>query len=394
VAGKKRALILCPENPYPMQGGGALRTAALVEYLSRHYALDAVVFREAGQAPSGLTEWGRRARRVEWLLLPRHSRHPAARLWRNFLRAWRHVPPLVDRFAGHEAALAGLLRGHSYDVAIIEHFWCAPYLRVIRDHARQVILDLHNIESVWHERCARYSPVLLNVLHRRFAQACRKLEQQWIPQADWVLVTSEPEARRLQELVRHPQTFVYPNTIPSYPFPNKNRQFWLAFSGNLEYYPNVEAMKFFYRSAWQRLARRYPSLQWVVVGRGSQELRRRIRDSRVTFTGPVEDAVAWLARAAVAIVPVRVGSGTRVKILEAWAAATAVVSTSLGVEGLTFEHGKHGWIADTPQQMYEAICFLLGCPSRREQLALAGRHLYEQEYTWEAGWKRLAPLGL
>src|SRR5207244_2804424 len=108
----------------------------------------------------------------------------------------------------------------------------------------------------------------------------------------------------------------------------------VVFSGNLEYHPNVEAVRWFRREIWPRVRAHFPKLEWHLVGRNPQTVRRWIAgDDRIVVTGPVENAVESLGPAKVCVVPLRSGSGTRFKILEAWAAGRAVVSTTLGAEG-------------------------------------------------------------
>jgi glycosyltransferase involved in cell wall biosynthesis len=100
----------------------------------------------------------------------------------------------------------------------------------------------------------------------------------------------------------------------------------------------------------------------------------------------VEDAVAELARAQVSIVPLLAGSGTRFKILEAWAAALPVVSTSIGAEGLPVRDGEQLLIADTATAFAEAISRLLTCEDLRESVGNSGRMMLEKEFTWESAW--------
>src|SRR5579871_4137747 len=144
------ALFLSPEAPFPPIGGGPLRSASLLEYLARSYAVHAVVFHapcdpdpRAAIPPGRIAKW-------DILELPHHSKAPAARFARNALRAIRARPPLMDRFLGCEIALAALLEDRKYELAVLEHFWCAPYVRQIRRHSKRVVLDLHNVESFWH----------------------------------------------------------------------------------------------------------------------------------------------------------------------------------------------------------------------------------------------------
>jgi glycosyltransferase involved in cell wall biosynthesis len=107
------------------------------------------------------------------------------------------------------------------------------------------------------------------------------------------------------------------------------------------------------------------------------------------MVGPVDDAVGELARAKLAVVPLLAGSGARFKILEAWAAATAVVSTTLGAEGLEARDGENLLLADSAPAFAEAVSKLLASPEDRQGLGMAGRRLLENRYTWDAAWRKI-----
>jgi len=112
-------------------------------------------------------------------------------------------------------------------------------------------------------------------------------------------------------------------------------------------------------------------------------------DPRIEVVGPVDDAVAELARCRVAVVPLLSGSGTRLKILEAWAAGLPVVSTTIGAEGLGARDGEHLLIADDAASFARATARLLACSPLRTELAAAGRSLLQKEFTWETVWAKL-----
>jgi glycosyltransferase involved in cell wall biosynthesis len=105
--------------------------------------------------------------------------------------------------------------------------------------------------------------------------------------------------------------------------------------------------------------------------------------------GPVPDAIPELARSRIAVVPLRTGSGTRLKILEAWAAGLPVVSTSIGAEGLPAKDGEHLLLADSAAEFVDAVTRLLTCPVLCRSLGAAGRLLVEKEFTWESAWESL-----
>jgi glycosyltransferase involved in cell wall biosynthesis len=328
--------------------------------------------------------------RVAAIDLPAHQRHLAARVARNAVRLARQVPPLVDRFGGLERAVAQSIAGRQYELGVIEHSWCAPYLEVLAPHCARTVLNLHNIESLLHARCAAVESAGPALAHRVFGSASRRLESAWLPRFSEVLVTSAADRREAARLAPAARLRVYPNSIPLRPVPVQTKEHVIVFSGNLEYHPNISAVRFFARTVWPGLRERWPRLVWRLVGKNPGAVRHLVEgDTRVEFTGPVEDALAELARAEVAVVPVVAGSGTRLKILEAWAAALPVVSTTLGAEGLPVCDGKNIRLADSPRAFAESVSWLLGCMEGRLALGQAGRSLVEKEFNWEASWRNL-----
>jgi glycosyltransferase involved in cell wall biosynthesis len=371
-------------------GGGAFRSASLLEYLARRYAVHLIAFRQAGDPDPGLAIPPGRVDRLDLIDLPYHSKKQLARVIRNSSRIVRNRPPLVDRFSASGRQVANLLANERYDIAVIEHFWCAPYHEQVRPHSKCVILDLHNIESVWHNSLAGSENGLRSWALRRFATACVALERRWLPQFDSILATSAQEADLTRELAPEVPVLVYPNALPERAQPHRQERPAVVFSGNLEYSPNISAVRFFRESIWPGLAARYPELKWIIVGKNPDAIRQLVSgDRRIEITGPVEDAVAVLATCRVAVVPLRAGSGTRVKILEAWSAGTPVVSTTLGADGLDCTDGTHLLLADDPGHFIDSVSKLLSSSQDRVRIASAGRRLLEDRYTWPAAWRIL-----
>lgn len=384
------ALFLSAESPYPLAGGGAMRSASLLHFLAREHAVDLITFREPRAAdpreliPSGLT------RSVQVIDLPAHSRSALARAARNAGRLARRVPPLMDRFAGFGAQVAAATQGRRYDMAVIEHFWCAPYWEQAAAVSNITILDLHNIESVLHERCAATENGAAALAHKAFQNICRKLEEEWLPKFTYLLAASDADGQRLRDISGRSNVVIYPNSIPLVPAPMRQEEDVIAFSGNLEYHPNVTAVRYFYNEIWPGLRDRWPGLKWRVIGKNPHGVANIVRgDERIELSGPVADAVTELGRAKVAIVPLLAGSGTRIKILEAWAAGAPVVSTPLGAEGLQACAGEHLLLADNATAFREAVSGLLASQPLRYRIGSAGRYLFECEFTWEAAWKCL-----
>ena len=385
-----RALMLAAESPYPLAGGGALRTASLLHYLARKYQTDLIVFRQpgapdpAGQLPAGL------ARKVTAVDLPAHRREGFARILRNVGRLVRRVPPLIDRFAGFEGAVRRAVEGQRYEVGVVEHFWCAPYWRELAPVCSRVVIDLHNVESVLHSRCAATQGGLEGFAHRVFRNAAMELERRWLPKYSEVLAVSASDAETLRQIAPGLRIQIFPNAIPAVPRPHRTDDEAIVFSGNMEYHPNRSAVRFFRSEVWPRLRERWPGLVWRLIGKNPEAVREfTTGDPRIEIVGPVEDAVAELAKGRVAVVPLLAGSGTRFKILEAWAAGVPVVSTSLGAEGFPVCDGTNILLADDAAALADAISRLLACSDMRDKIGKAGRSLLEKEFTWESAWRRL-----
>jgi glycosyltransferase involved in cell wall biosynthesis len=375
MADRPAALVLAPECPYPVIGGGPLRTASLIEYLSQKYEIDLVVFQQPDQpAPQNATV----------VPLRYHSRSAPARVLRNVSRFVRGVPPLNDRFAGYELPV----RSRRYDLGVIEHFWCAGYASSLQ--CDRVWLNLHNIESVLYRSGARG---FVAPLMHRFASSSLKLERELLPKFAGILVASETDAERVRQIAPACRPIVYPNTIPGVPVQSRVKRNEIVFSGNLEYEPNRDGVQYFRQEIWPLL--RNFNVTWRLIGRNPEGVRGLVKgDPRIELSGPVDDAIAEIAAAQVAVVPLRSGSGTRVKIIEAWAAGTPVVATSIGAEGLPYRAGEHLLIADSPESFASAVIRVLESPGKARALAEAGRALYERELTWESAWKALSQVGL
>ena len=391
--GKPKALFLSAEAPYPAIGGGPLRSASLLEYLALRYAVHAIVFRQPGDADPGSAMPPGRVERLDVIDLHYHSRRTAARATRNALRIARNRPPLVDRFSGYARQIASLVAGQRYEAAVIEHFWCAPYVEQVRPHSHNVVLDLHNIESAWHRSAAAAESPLRSWALRRFATASVALERKWLPQFDSILTTSHADTVLVRDVIPNANVTVYPNALPAMPQPQRRERHEIVFSGNLEYAPNISAIRFFRQSVWPALAPRWPELKWRIIGKNPDAIRSIVAGQpRIVVTGFVEDAVAALAESQAAVIPLLAGSGTRFKILEAWAAATPIVSTTLGAEGLDCADDKHLVISDEPGPFADAVSRLLASPEDRSRIGSAGRRLYEERYTWTVAWRALDPI--
>ena len=384
----RRALILLPEAPYPVIGGGPLRSACVIEALAAQFELSAIHFHLAGEVDPASFYPPKLLSSSHALKLPHHAKSPLPKVIRNLKRALRGVPPLVDRFAGQETTIEAILRNEQFDLIWVEHFWAATYAPLLRQHTSKLVLNLHNIEHAYYDSLASAAPILQRQLFRHFARNSRQYEARLLPQFDLLVTSSSDDASRIQ----HPNVRVLPNTIPWHEQPNEPQSESLVFTGNFAYTPNLQALHWFLQNCWPTLLKHKPQLRLRLVGKEIQYARSKYPS--IDYIGPVADAIPEIAKSSLAIVPLQSGSGTRLKILEAWAAGCAVLSTPIGAEGLDAIPDEHLKIAEGSESFTQSVLNLLDNDEIRFRLARAGRLLYEDRYTWQSARKIIAELDL
>jgi glycosyltransferase involved in cell wall biosynthesis len=272
----------------------------------------------------------------------------------------------------------------------------APYLPILRRDGRaRIIYDAHNAEHQIQRRAfvtdagqparwpaALYSWLQIPRLERLEAEVCRSVST--------VTCVSHEDAAALKHLAPALQPIVVPNGIDldaysSYashapPYPAR-----LAFTGKMDYRPNVDAALWFIHDILPRVRARRPEAEFVVVGqRPLPQLLNHNGRHGVIVTGAVEDARPFIAEAGVYVAPLRMGGGTRFKLLEAMALARPIVSTTLGAEGFGVQAGRELLIADAPGGFAQAVLALLDDPARAEALGRAGRAFVRAGYDWSA----------
>ena len=379
--------MLSAERPYPLHGGGAYRTASLLHYFAQFADIDLILLAEdaiPAPVPAGLL----RSQTV--IPLPAHSKSTGARYIRNARRALLGIPPLIDRLSNLNGPISAAIAGRQYDLAIVDHFWCAPYLDLIQLHTRNTVLNLHNVESMLHRSCATIDSRLVALGQVRFARASEKLEKKLLPRYSNILVTSQHDADLVHRIAPAATTTVFPNALPWADVPHFPVSKTVVFSGNFEYHPNIDATKFLIGEIWPKIRAKHPAFRLRLVGRGDKYIRAFIPpDDNIEMTGPIPDTRPEVASATVVVAPLRAGSGTRIKILEAWAANRPVVATSLAAEGLATTTGQNILLADSADAFAAAVSRCIEDANLRNRLSKAGRKTFETSYSWPKAWESL-----
>jgi glycosyltransferase involved in cell wall biosynthesis len=429
-----KILILSPYPPYPPHGGGTMRIYQLLRGLAERHEVTCLSFAGGAAAERALAPLQRVCRVVT-------VRGPEQRSLRR--RAWTTLasplPDMALRNASSQyaQALRALLATEPFDIVQAESIEMAGYLpttdhrpfdyaqgrRPTTDSRRpRYVLDQFNAEYVLQKRAAITSlraviapPIpntqspIPNLAGGMYSlaqwQKLARYEARVMRACDLVLAVAEEDRDTLQRLAPGARIGVVPNGVDTASFsraamaaeragPISFGQPTLVFSGTLDFRPNVDAVVWFAGEVLPRVRARCPAARLLVVGkRPAPALRRLAEAGAIVLTGEVADARPYIAGASVYVVPMRIGGGVRLKLLEALSLEAPVVSTAMGAEGVAgLRGGEHCLVADDSASFADAVLQLLSDPTLGHKLGAAGRALVRARYDWGAIVPRLEGL--
>ena len=392
-----RILLLTPQLPYPPHQGTSLRNFHLLRALAERHEVTLLSFAEDDR-PADVARLSELARVLPPLPVP--PRTTGQRL-RQLLTTSAPDMALRLRSGAFSEALTGALHTAQFDAVQIEGIelaWTIPTVRATGSRAR-LVLDCHNAETELQRRALRgdrsrparwpaaaYSAIQVGRLAR--------FEREALAAADVVIAVSEEDRRQLMALVGHERPVaVIPNVIDVQAYrwqmlvPDECR-FDLVFTGKMDYRPNVDGVLWFAEAIWPLVRRQRPDATWAIVGQRPHPRLAALREQPgITLTGRVEHVQPYLAGAGVYVLPLRIGSGTRLKLIESMAAGCTVVSTTIGAEGFALDDGGEAILADTPEAFAAAVLGLLDDPARRAAMGTRA-----QAFAAQYDWRRVAPL--
>jgi glycosyltransferase involved in cell wall biosynthesis len=375
-----RILFVSPRQCWPPLSGAKLREYYLARALDRYAELTHVFFSQAGPPASEGLPW-----KAVPVPVPRF--YTPAKIARGIFGRWP-LPVVNYTSDPMKAALASLVDGQPFDLIHLDSIHMTAYEPILRRAGAPIVYDWHNIES---EAMRRYGANVPSLAHKLYASITARrlsnLENQVLRAGFGQVVCSERERTTLLDTAPKARIAVIENGVDTEFFrgaAHRDGRYRILFVGSMRYHANVEAAVAFARRVWPGIRERFPG--WRLTLAGSDPAPAVVAlggEANVEVTGTVADLRPFYQEAIAAIVPIRTGGGTRLKILEAMAAGAPVVSTSLGAEGLAVSPGTDILIADRDEDWLPQLSALSTQGDLWNRLSEAGRRLVTARYDWE-----------
>jgi sugar transferase (PEP-CTERM/EpsH1 system associated) len=391
-----RILWLKSDLLLPLDKGGKLRTWHLMRHLAQRHDITYLAFAEPDTPAAYIAGMKEVAARVE--TIPRAE--PAKGTLRFYADAAAHVvdplPYAVGKYrsTAFRRRIAQLLHEKPFDLIVCDFLF--PAVNLPAALPCPAVIFTHNVESeIWRRHAETKTNALAHLLYGAQYRRMLRYEGRALRRFDGVLAVSDADrdtfARLYPGALRRPvhvvptgvdTEYFVPSTIPNPHAPTPS----LIFTGSMDWLPNEDAMIFFCREVLPAIRADVPEATLTIVGRAPTPAVKRLADdfAGVRVTGRVDDVRPYMREATVYVVPLRIGGGTRLKIFEAMAMGKAVVSTTVGAEGLPVVNGEHVLVADEPNTFARAVARLLRDSGRRAAIESAARALVVERYDWSA----------
>jgi glycosyltransferase involved in cell wall biosynthesis len=376
-----KVLFLTYDVPYPLISGGKVRAYYLIKNLAKNHQITLFSYYRNEEQKKYLPELKKYCQKV--FIFKR--RPPWS--WENLLRwltTFLPFPSATYYSREFKKALIKELKSGGYDLVHFESFYPALYLPLVKKLGIKTLMGNENVEYQVYERFAAQKFFLWRWLLKLEVFRMRIFEEKLWRQADANIALSKKDAAMVEKVTKR-ECPVIPNGVNVESFkaikPSGDGK-TIIFVGTLIYQPNNDAIKYFLKEIYLKIKKRMPKVKFILVSWHKPGwLDKYLKDGSIKFIQDKETPVRkFLPQADAFVAPMRIASGTRIKILEAMAAGLPVVTTSIGIEGIEAE--KEVVIADKPDDFAFEVVKLLKDREQREKLGFAGRKLVTRLYDW------------
>src|SRR3984885_7322176 len=371
----------------PPDTGGKIRSYNILRQLARQHSITLFSF-YAAHNPDVHAELKHMFDRVVTMPLRIPAPKSFAEMCDYAIRLVSREPYGITKYCRPEVrrGLRALLEQENYDVILCDFMAAAGVIPW--DCATPKVLFTHNGEAtIWRRHYEVASNTIWKAISWQEWLKMQAAERRYLRLADRVLAVSETDRDAFAAFLNAEKLTVIPTGVDIeyfQPLAGEETANSLVFTGSMDWLPNQDAIFFFAHAILPLIREHSPEVFLDVVGRNPSRKLQALAASEksIRLTGWVDDIRPFVGRGSVCIVPLRIGGGTRLKIFEAMAMGKAVVSTSVGAEGLAVRSGENIVLADTPNDFAQAVTCLLRDPRRRLQLGAAARTLVQENYSW------------
>ena len=385
-----KILVVTPSVPYPPHWGFGIRVFNLLRELAETNSVSLVCF--AAEADDGkVRELLKFCAAVHTVPSPLANNVIKRRRQLRSTFSRRSFQSTGTRSAEMVRLLRKVLAAGDFDLVQLES---SQLVSSFPSCSMPTVLDEHNIE---YELLRRMVDVERSPLRKaynwiEYRKFRREETRAWV-RVDACVLTSDREYEIVRAALPSKAAHVAPNGVDIDYFkpsdaPTESNS--IVFTGLMSYRPNVDAVKFFVREILPRIVTKVPDVKFRIVGLEAEQNVGYLAGPHVDVISDVPDVRPYIERAAIVAVPLRMGSGTRLKVLDALAMGKPIVSTSVGCEGIAVRNTQHLLVADGPEHFADAVLGLLSDPARGERLGRAGRQLVEAQYSWASISRSLA----
>ena len=383
---KMKILFLSPTVPFPLTDGGRIRVFNLLKQIAKKSDITLLALETQPTDAEGVAALQQLGIHVH--LVPNASTLPRlsfSTLVKAFLK---RQPITVARYdlPAYRQKFKELIATENYDLVHYEMFHTAQFHT---ETDLPGVLSQQNVDSaIWRRLCSETANPFYKFAYWTQQLAFQRYERVLSPKFDAVTCTSDIDAAVFQQHCAEDTIEIIPNGVDVthyQPDFTSESAAHLIYIGSMDWYPNEDAVAFFADEILPGIQSEVPEVQFSIVGGSpSARVQKLAERDGVVVTGRVPEIKPYFAEATVFVVPLRIGSGTRLKILEALAMGKAVVSTSVGAEGLALRDGEEIFIADAPNPFADVVARLLTDPVLRRRIGENGRTRVEKDYDWRS----------
>jgi glycosyltransferase involved in cell wall biosynthesis len=380
-------LILANKIPYPANDGGNIATMNMATGISEKHEVSILAMQTLKHSfnienlPESLKE------KIKFYSVKVDASITFMEALKNLL--FSGLPYNAQRFISDDfrKELIRLLSENKYDIIQLEGIYLAPYIDTIRKYSdAKISLRTHNVEhEIWQRMALMEKSFFKKIYFNNLWRRIKKFEISYLNKYDFLVPITDRDGKLLNDLGnRMPSYTVQTGVLIKEDFfaSTENGSGGIFHIGALDWAPNQEGLMWFLKEVWPKVLNQFPEQKFFIAGRNSPEWFVKYLKSQknLVFLGEIEDAVGFIRSKSVMVVPLMSGSGMRIKIIEGMSLGKAIITTSIGIEGISAVNGKHILIANTPAEFFNEIKKVTENPEIQTTIGNNARKFIQENY--------------